>query len=137
MTDTEAEPALNDTATNDAATNDSNGRDWVRLFAVVLLLWFAAVLVLASRPTTDAVPLVTPAGVEPTTQSVECRSFLSSTARSEEPLPVLDDGYSYARTACESQHREGRALLLLDAAFLAGGLALAAKLAAARRHAPT
>jgi hypothetical protein len=129
MTYTEA-----DQAPNGSGTNGSTGRDWIRLFVIVLLVWFAAVLVLATRPTTDAVPLITPAGVEPATQSVECHSFLSSTPRSDGPLPVLEEGYAYARAACESQHREGRALLLLDAVFVAGGLAVAAKLAAARRR---
>ena len=110
----------------------SEGRDWVRTFVVVLLVWAAVSLASATRPTTDAVPLVTPDG-SVRSQPVDCNSFLSSRARDDEPLPALPEGFDYARTACEGQHGQGRLLLAVDAAFVAAALVLARRLSRARR----
>lgn len=87
---------------------------WLRLVIPALAVWLVVALVWASRPATDAVPLTpkpAPEAGVPDNLEVHCNSFLSSSARDDAPLPTPPEGYSFARTPCESQHTEGRVLL--------------------------
>lgn len=118
------------------ATEQDGG--WLRIVIPVLAVWLVVALGWASRPATDAVPL-TPkpapdAGV-PDNLDVHCNSILSSSARDDAPLPTPPDGYSFARTPCESQHTEGRILLGINLLIAVLGSGLAFTVVRRRRRA--
>ena len=119
-----------------ATTAEDGG--WLRLVIPVLAVWLVVALVWASRPVTDAVPLAPkPAPEAGVTDNLEvhCNSILSSSARDDAPLPTPPEGYSLARTPCESQHTEGRVLLGINALIAVVGSGWAFVVLRGRRQA--
>jgi len=95
---------------------------WPLVLAGVLAAWYLAVLVWAVRPTSDTVPTGVVNGVA-TFETVTCHAPLSSSALSEEALPVLAPPRAFERDPCVQSHRDQRRLFWFDTVAFTVGLA--------------
>ncbi len=78
--------------------------------AVVLVVWYLAVVVWASRPLSENTPVfaLDPAAVPAlTSHEVACASVLSSDAVDPAEIPVPPEGYGFGRQPCELVHSTG------------------------------
>ena len=101
---------------------------------VLLVVWFAAVLMWALQPVDDSVPT----GIvnnQQTSQTVHCDSPVSGNDGPRGPIPSPPEGRAYERTPCTQVHAQYRTLFWIDSAL--AFVALALLFAVRRRPADT
>jgi len=110
----------------------------VLIAAAALIVWYVVVLLLwAVPPLSDSIPvgldrsptmLVPPGNAKQISQTVECNSLFSDSARDPGPLPTLPEQptsfapLEYPRPACTAVQRDARIVFGLNTVFVLIGL---------------
>ena len=109
----------------------NKGRRYLIGTMFTLVAWYVCVLFLwALQPLSDSIPV----GIEAKTgraisQTVDCNTLFSGSARSADPLPTLVKPFAYPRAACSLVHDQARTLFILNTVAILAALLIAVALA--------